>query len=58
MNLRNRTFYAAFLLLITLICGQITAVFAQPGANPFDGLTKGQVFHGFRTEAIYLDDAG
>ncbi len=59
MNVRNRTFYAEFLLLIGLICGQVPlalAKSAQSGANPFDSLTKGQVIHGFRTEAIYLDD--
>jgi len=57
MSARIRTFYPTFLLLITLICGQFPAAFAQNGANSFDGLSKGQMVKGFRTEAIYLDDA-
>ena len=57
MKARNRTFYPVFLLLITLISGQIPMAFAQNSSNPFDSLTKGQVVRGFRTDAVYLDDA-
>ena len=57
MSARNRTFYPAFLLLITLICGQIPMAFAQSNTNSFDSLTKGQVINGFRTDALYLDAA-
>lgn len=57
MNFRNRAFYPAFLLLITLIWGQIPMSFAQNGANSFDSLAKGKAIHGFRADAVYLDDA-
>jgi len=57
MNSGIRTFFTAILLLITLICGQTPMVFAQSNSNPFDGLTKGKMLHGFRAEAVYLDDA-
>ncbi len=57
MKARNRTFLTTILLLITLICGQIPAALAQGTANPFDSLAKGKMIHGFRADAVYLDDA-
>lgn len=58
MNINIRSFLPAILLLISFICGQGPAVLAQAGAaNPYALLTKGQVVHGFRTDAVYLDDA-
>jgi Zn-dependent M16 (insulinase) family peptidase len=63
MNVRNRTFYPAFLLLITLILAQVPAAFAQGAqgaqgnANPFDSLAKGKMVSGFRADAVYLDDS-
>jgi Zn-dependent M16 (insulinase) family peptidase len=57
MNSGNRKFFTAIILLLAIIYGQIPAAFAQGGANSFDALTKGKVLHGFRAEAVYLDDA-
>jgi Zn-dependent M16 (insulinase) family peptidase len=57
MNYRTRASFMSLLLLITLVLSQLSAAFAQTAANPFDGLKKGQMVNGFRTEAIYTDDA-
>lgn len=46
------------MLLISLLLSQSPSVPAQTNdANPYDELTKGQVLHGFRVDAVYLDDA-
>lgn len=46
------------MLLMSLVLSQSPSVSAQTnGANPYDALTKNQVLHGFRVDAIYLDDA-
>src|SRR5215470_9900008 len=44
------------LLLFSLLATQLPRTVAQtPDANPYAALTKGQVVHGFRTDAVYLD---
>jgi Zn-dependent M16 (insulinase) family peptidase len=56
MNWKCVTRFSALLILISLVLAQLPATFAQTdSANPYAALTKGQVIHGFRTEAIYLD---
>jgi Zn-dependent M16 (insulinase) family peptidase len=44
----------AFLLSILLFC----AAWAQRTENTYSTLSEGQVINGFRTVAVYLDDAG
>src|SRR3982751_6060799 len=55
MKISARVAVAAFFVLTML--SQTFSVKAQGAANPFDGLKKGQVFHGFRTDGIYTDDS-
>lgn len=47
----------AFLLTTLIVFGQIPMTIAQTTANQLDTLTKGKILHGFRTEALYLDDS-
>lgn len=49
--------FPAILLLLSIVIGQAPIIRAQATANPYAALTKGQVIHGFRTDAVYLDDA-
>lgn len=42
---------------ISLLMGGMTTALAQKGANPFDALKEGSVVQGFRTSALYLNDA-
>lgn len=54
MKLRN--LFSAILLLVSIALSQVPTAFAQTAPNPYTGLTKGQVLHGFRTDAVYTDD--
>ena len=55
MKLRYRSGLCA-LLLCSLIATQLRVTIAQTNdTNPYAALTKGQVVHGFRTDAVYLD---
>jgi Zn-dependent M16 (insulinase) family peptidase len=50
--------FSALLLLLSLMFLSAPLAFTQTSdANPYASLTKGQQLHGFRTEAVYLDDA-
>jgi Zn-dependent M16 (insulinase) family peptidase len=55
MKLIYRSWLCA-LLLFALVATQLPRTFAQTEeVNPYASLTKGQIVHGFRTEAVYLD---
>jgi Zn-dependent M16 (insulinase) family peptidase len=55
MKLKYRSWLCA-LLLFALVATQLPRTFAQTNeASPYAALTKGQVVHGFRTDAVYLD---
>jgi Zn-dependent M16 (insulinase) family peptidase len=44
------------MLMITIPLAQLPTVLAETNpANPYAALTRGQVLHGFRTDAVYLD---
>ncbi|HET6979903.1 MAG TPA: hypothetical protein VFI24_26460 [Pyrinomonadaceae bacterium] len=44
------------LLLFSLVANQLPRTVAQTkDLNPYDALTQGQIVHGFRTDAVYLD---
>src|SRR5689334_16034325 len=55
MTMKYRSWSCA-LLLFALLAAQLPRTFAQPnGVNPYEALKKGQIVHGFRTDAVYLD---
>ena len=55
MKLKYRSWLCA-LLLFALVATQLPRTLAQTNeASPYAALTKGQVVHGFRTDAVYLD---
>src|SRR6185503_15434237 len=55
MTLKNRSSLCA-LLLFAVVATQLPRTLAQTtDANPYAALSKGQIVHGFRTDAIYLD---
>lgn len=57
MNIETLRFFTTSLLLFLFVCGQISTATAQEAGSHFDDLTKGKTLHGFRTDAVYLDDA-
>jgi len=55
MKLKYRSWLCA-LLLFALVGTQLPRTIAQTNeTNPYAALTKGQIVHGFRTDAVYLD---
>ena len=55
MKLKYRSSLCA-LLLLALVASQFPRTLAQTSdANPYAALSKGQIVHGFRTDAVYLD---
>jgi Zn-dependent M16 (insulinase) family peptidase len=56
MKVKIKLFPAA-VLLFSIILGQAPIAVGQNNPNPYAALTKGQILHGFRTDAVYLDDA-
>ena len=56
MNVKHVSRAATLFIMISLFFAQVPLVHAQSKSeNPYAGLTKGQLVHGFRTEAVYLD---
>ena len=56
MNWEYLIRFTTLLTLVSLLFAQLPVALAQNMINnPYDALTKGQVMHGFRTDAIYLD---
>lgn len=54
--MKIRTSFPAILLLISVVLAQIPPTFAQTAANPYATLTRGKAMHGFRADAVYLDE--
>src|SRR4030095_10606177 len=55
MKLKHRSWLCA-LLTFAVVATQLPLTLAQTSeANPYAALRKGQVVHGFRTDAVYLD---
>jgi len=54
--MKIRTSFPAILLLLSIVLAQVPFASAQTTTNPYANLTKGQMLHGFRTEAVYLDE--
>jgi len=55
MKLKYRRWLCALLLCSLLITPQRVTLAETNDANPYAALTKGQMVHGFRTDAVYLD---
>lgn len=57
MNTKKSTLFFALFLCFSLLFGQIPIALAQIKNVSFESLSKGQKINGFRTEAVYLNDA-
>ena len=58
MHSKPGTRFPALMLFMSLLFSQLPMAQGQTkDPNPYDALTKNQILHGFRVDAVYLDDA-
>ena len=57
MQTQKFTLFAALLTFFSILVAQVPPVFAQARTVSYASLSKGQKINGFRTEAVYLNDA-
>src|SRR5262245_39869247 len=55
MKFEYRSYVCALLLFVLVATGLHLTIAQTDEANPYARLSKGQVVHGFRTDAVYLD---